>query len=148
MDQIRELFIGIRSMQLQTKRLMERATKDETLSIGLIFLMFRLAQVGSLKITEISEHFGCTAGAATGMTDKLEERGLVQRVRSSEDRRIVQVMLTDEGKARLEKIGREFHMQAAQAFANIPEERLRTMIETVREIKETLETHLGGEENK
>jgi DNA-binding MarR family transcriptional regulator len=33
----------------------------------------------------------------TGIVDRLEERGLVERERNSEDRRVVEVRLTEEG---------------------------------------------------
>lgn len=38
-------------------------------------------------------------GAMTRMIDRLERKGLVRRVRSPEDRRVVQLVLTDEGRA-------------------------------------------------
>jgi DNA-binding MarR family transcriptional regulator len=38
-------------------------------------------------------------GAMTRMIDRLERKGLVQRVRSPDDRRVVRIALTDEGKA-------------------------------------------------
>jgi len=38
-------------------------------------------------------------GAMTRMLDRLERKGLVRRVRCSEDRRIARLALTDEGKA-------------------------------------------------
>jgi DNA-binding MarR family transcriptional regulator len=38
-------------------------------------------------------------GAMTRMIDRLEKKGLVRRVRSPEDRRIVKLVLTEEGKA-------------------------------------------------
>src|SRR5271165_2226379 len=38
-------------------------------------------------------------GAMTRMIDRLERKGLVQRVRCPEDRRVVKLALTDEGKA-------------------------------------------------
>jgi len=37
------------------------------------------------------------AGAMTRMLDRLEEKGFVQRTRSSADRRVVEVALTDKG---------------------------------------------------
>jgi MarR family transcriptional regulator, multiple antibiotic resistance protein MarR len=38
-------------------------------------------------------------GAMTRMIDRLERKGLVRRIRSPEDRRVVKLALTDEGKA-------------------------------------------------
>jgi DNA-binding MarR family transcriptional regulator len=59
----------------------------------------------------------------------------------------VQVVLTEEGKKRLEKLGREFESLAAQAFEHVPEERLGIIVESVQEITKTLKTYLGGEEH-
>jgi len=38
------------------------------------------------------------AGSVTRLLDRLEAKGLVQRVRSAEDRRVVNLELTEEGK--------------------------------------------------
>lgn len=145
MSQIRELLSRIREVQYQTKRLFRLATKDEQLTQPLIFLLFRLAQVKTLKITEISDHFGCTAGSATGMTDKLEEKGLVKRERSTEDRRIVYVTLTEAGIERLEKIRGEAESIVKRTFSGVSPEKISQMIEVMQEITETMKTELGGE---
>ena len=48
----------------------------------------------------------CTldVGAMTRTLDRLEAKGLVKRVRSSEDRRVVNLELTDEGRATAKQI--------------------------------------------
>lgn len=46
----------------------------------------------------------CVGSAAmTGLVDKLEARGLVERVRDSGDRRKTRVRITDAGRAELER---------------------------------------------
>jgi DNA-binding MarR family transcriptional regulator len=49
---------------------------------------------------------GCQqdAGSMTRMLDRLEAKGLVRRVRSGEDRRVVNIELTDEGRAAAREI--------------------------------------------
>lgn len=46
---------------------------------------------------ELARETGIDAGAVTRMVDRLESRGLVERVRSEEDRRVVHLRLTPEG---------------------------------------------------
>ena len=48
---------------------------------------------------ELSRACGLDGGATTRMLDRLETKGLVRRVRSSEDRRVVKLELTDDGRA-------------------------------------------------
>jgi DNA-binding MarR family transcriptional regulator len=42
---------------------------------------------------------GCDTGSMTRMLDRLEQKGLISRERSQEDRRVVLLRLTDAGKA-------------------------------------------------
>ncbi len=46
---------------------------------------------------KLAEHISITPGAMTSRLDKLEARGLVRRVPDADDRRVLQIELTDEG---------------------------------------------------
>lgn len=47
--------------------------------------------------THIARWVGCDTGATTRMLDRLEDKGLLRRVRSTDDRRVQQLELTEEG---------------------------------------------------
>jgi DNA-binding MarR family transcriptional regulator len=48
--------------------------------------------------SQVAKWVGCDAGATTRMLDRLEDKGLLRRVRSTDDRRVQQLELTDEGR--------------------------------------------------
>jgi DNA-binding MarR family transcriptional regulator len=48
---------------------------------------------------DISRHMRHDSGATTRLVDQLEARGLVTRARSTEDRRVINLSLTPEGRA-------------------------------------------------
>lgn len=48
--------------------------------------------------TGLARCVGCDAGAVTRMVDRLEDKGLVRRIRNPDDRRIQNIELTDDGK--------------------------------------------------
>jgi DNA-binding MarR family transcriptional regulator len=48
---------------------------------------------------ELARHLGHDTGATTRMIDQLEQRGFVTRTRSTEDRRVVKLALTPQGRA-------------------------------------------------
>jgi DNA-binding MarR family transcriptional regulator len=48
--------------------------------------------------TSVARWVGCDSGATTRMLDRLEDKGLLRRVRSTNDRRVQQVELTEEGR--------------------------------------------------
>src|ERR1700686_892166 len=54
---------------------------------------------GADSASQICKGISYDAGAMTRMIDRLEQRGLLQRVRVADDRRTVKLQLTDEGKA-------------------------------------------------
>jgi len=58
-----------------------------------------LGHEGSLSMGVLAQRIGSPVPAATGVVDRLEKLGFVARDRTSEDRRVVQVALTDVGHA-------------------------------------------------
>ncbi len=134
---ISELLLSMRRMQHQMKHMFGVIAQEEGLTQGMVFLLLTLSH-GPLKISDIAEHFGTTAGAATGMTDKLEEIRLVTRMRSTEDRRIVYVSLTEEGEQRVKRIRERYLALAASVFADLDEDALVQMTATINHIADTM----------
>jgi len=62
-------------------------------------ILFMVASGKCLLAAELAREYGIDASAVTRLVDRLEKRGLLQRVRSSEDRRAVRLALTPEGLA-------------------------------------------------
>jgi len=52
----------------------------------------------SLTAAQIARSVGCDAGATTRMLDRLEDKGLLRRARSADDRRVQQLELTGPGR--------------------------------------------------
>lgn len=53
---------------------------------------------GPLPMRGLAEALDVSQASATGIVDRMEQRGLVARDRDTEDRRIVRVALTDQGR--------------------------------------------------
>jgi DNA-binding MarR family transcriptional regulator len=62
-------------------------------------ILFMVASGKCLLAAELAREYGIDASAVTRLVDRLEKRGLLTRVRSSEDRRVVRLALTPEGLA-------------------------------------------------
>ena len=62
-------------------------------------------QVGAATtVAELARECLLDAGAMTRLLDRLEAKGLCRRVRSLEDRRVVNIELTDEGRAAAQQV--------------------------------------------
>jgi DNA-binding MarR family transcriptional regulator len=66
--------------------------------------LMRLRKAGPSTVAELARWLQVDAGAMTRLLDRLEKKRLCKRVRSTEDRRVVQVELTPEGEAAIAEV--------------------------------------------
>lgn len=103
-----------------------------------VALIFKLEHKKSRKINDIAEVLGITIGAASNLIDKLEEKQWVERVRSEEDRRIMNVRLTEQGKEQLSRWRHQFSEHADEIFSQVPPEELDHFSERVARLSQYL----------
>jgi DNA-binding MarR family transcriptional regulator len=70
---------------------------EDRLSPFQINLLAVLAEEGVLTMTPIAKKMGHSTAAATGLIDRLQKLGYVQRLHASDDRRKVMVQITRKG---------------------------------------------------
>ncbi|WCN37901.1 MarR family winged helix-turn-helix transcriptional regulator [Aneurinibacillus uraniidurans] len=110
-SEIQNVEIILREMleiQQKSKRFINFLSEGEPLSQNQLILLLQLKFNGGMKATEIADFFNLTPGAITSMCDKLEKLNLVQRVRESEDRRVVKMVLTKNGDNNVREIFLKF----------------------------------------
>lgn len=66
--------------------------------------LMRMRTNDGSTVAELARWLNVDAGAMTRLLDRLEKKGLCRRVRSTEDRRVVQVELTPEGHAAIAEV--------------------------------------------
>ena len=71
---------------------------------------------GGMTMRELADDLACDASNATGLVDRLEERGLMERRPDEKDRRVKRVFLTPAGRRLREKIETRF-LRAPPAIA-------------------------------
>ena len=62
------------------------------------FLLRQVWDAEGISQSELSERLGTTQPATVATVDSLEARGLILRVRSTKDRRVVRLMITPKGR--------------------------------------------------
>jgi DNA-binding MarR family transcriptional regulator len=82
-----------------------------------------LRRNGPAPMRVLAASFRCDASNMTGIVDRLESRGLVRREPSPTDRRVKNVVLSDEGVAAVEKIRAGMHATHEALDALSEEER-------------------------
>ncbi|MBF6605279.1 MAG: MarR family transcriptional regulator [Chloroflexi bacterium] len=72
-------------------------------SMSHLHVMGLLARDGDAPMSRVADLLDVSLSNATGMVDRMAERGFVERVRVADDRRVVLVRLTDRGRAVLDE---------------------------------------------
>ena len=73
-----------------------RFSKDNGLSMSQIGALFHIRH-GSLGVSDIGDDLGVSSAAASQMLERLVQQGLVVRSEDPHDRRVKQIVLTEEG---------------------------------------------------
>ena len=116
-DAVDELRRSFKDVQAALRRLRGRETrKPGELSFAQFGLLFGLAERGEMSAGELATAAALSPATVTQMLDGLEAAGLVRRLRSERDKRVVMVSLTDDGRAVMESRRRWFESLWEQAL--------------------------------
>ncbi len=86
-------------------------------SYAQFFLLGYLASEQYLTMTDISRKMGHSTAAATGLVDRLEKLGYVERLHASDDRRKVMVQITPKGLQLVQQLRDNIAGSVADAMA-------------------------------
>src|SRR6058998_1703686 len=92
--------------------------RDTDLSLRFYDVLVHLEETpDGLRMNELAERILYSKSGFTRVVDRLEEAGLVQRVRPDNDRRSILVVLTDEGREKIERARRHHRQGIEQHFS-------------------------------
>ena len=80
---------------------------EEELTLPQYYALSLLSKKGFWKMSDLKEKLFITGAGATGIADHLVKKGLAKRSRSDQDRRIVNIEITDRGKNIIERVLRQ-----------------------------------------
>ena len=111
------------SETLQSLRRLSKAVQDYSQEVSKKFgitgpQLWALKTIyvnGSLSLGELSQKMYLHPSTISGITDRLEDKGYVMRGRAQEDRRVVKVYLTTEGKKLVKKTPNPFRRKVIVA---------------------------------
>ena len=119
-------------------------------SITEIHIIEKIGALEPIRMSEVARSIGVTLATLTVACDKLEAKDLVRRSRDKSDRRVVNVTLTDKGRAAYE-YHRAFHdrMIASVMDTLSPEQAaiLAQSLEKLQDFFQKEEAGMGGAAN-
>jgi DNA-binding MarR family transcriptional regulator len=94
----------LRPVLLRLARELRRETEQLGVTARQATLLWLVKRSPGLSLAELAAEEGISPPALSGHVDRLERAGLLERLRSSEDRRRVGLRLTDEGQRLLRRV--------------------------------------------
>ncbi len=91
------------------------------------FLLAYLSSEEYLTMSDIAKKMGHSTAAATGLVDRLEKLGYVERVHAAEDRRKIMVRITQKGTELVARMRREIASNLADVMSEMDEEESDTV---------------------
>lgn len=108
----RQIFDLLNELQTIFNKKFETYFSKWSLTSSQILILSLLDNHSELKISEIAAHIGLPDSNVSGIVDRLEKGGYVERIRSLEDRRVVKVKPTN----KVNEIKQHFNLNVEEYF--------------------------------
>lgn len=122
------IFSMIREISHKIDILLQDTATELGITTLQLKMLITLYSVGKeVSIGNLGKAIGVTGGNISNICKKLEKQGFVERIRSVDDERVVNVILTDNGKSAAEKVGVYFD----QIRSDIPKDNINVNLQTI-----------------
>jgi DNA-binding MarR family transcriptional regulator len=135
----------IRRVQKALRRMMRASdmqsralSKAAGLTSAQLVILRGVFELGEVTTTALSAYADLSPATVVTILEKLEERGIVTRYRSTADRRIVHTRLTAKGRKLLGSVPGPSGSRFAERFAALSETRRRRIVEAVEALADMM----------
>jgi DNA-binding MarR family transcriptional regulator len=97
-DHTKQIIFSIRRLIQASELYTKELNKKYQVSAAQLNCILTLYEYGPLPPSKIANHMMVKSSTVTGVVDRLEKKGLAERMRTSPDRRVITIQLTQAGK--------------------------------------------------
>jgi DNA-binding MarR family transcriptional regulator len=109
------------------------------ISLVHLHVLIVLDREGVQSMARLAEWLDVSRSSATGIVDRMEERGLVARQRDSSDRRVVRVVITDGGRGVLAALDEDRREMIGELLDELSDDELEGFLRGVRAMRRARE---------
>ena len=132
----------------ESMTMLKCASSERVLRLGIsmaqLHILYTLQRTGEMTMSHLADVLNVSLSNATGLIDRIEERGYVERTRVPEDRRIVKIRVTPEGSRMLEELDALSDELLRAVFSRIGASKLVGVAEAATALREALEVATAG----
>lgn len=124
----REMFAIACDLQKMMHDTMMPVCQQFGLTLQQMHVLVELTRTPGLTAGQLSDRAGILRTNFSSVCRKLEDRGLIERQRNAEDKRSLQLRVTDQGRELLADVDREVHRRYGAAFESESPETFETIV--------------------
>ena len=138
-DKTRSIIFSIRKLIQAGELYSKELSKVHSISAAQLNCLLALFENGPLPPSQIAKHMLVKSSTVTGVVDRLEQKGLVRRVRTSPDRRIVTIELTEVGNQLAENAPPPIQQKIVDGLKKISEEEIDEIVFALTKLTDMLD---------
>jgi len=125
------------------KRALEAHLSTYNITASQYIVLALLAERDGISLSRLGERLYFDSPTITGIVDRMERDGLVQRKRTSDDRRVINIVLTPKGKDLFRKIQVIAEDVNRKAMATFTVRQEKEFVEALDRIWKKMNGHVG-----
>jgi len=133
-DEISEIIDNLRRSIKAINEYSRNAEKETGLTGPQLWAIKLIAGSAPIRVSDLARQMYLHPATVVGILDRLESKGLVQRMRSTEDRRVVEICLTEQGRVVVGLAPEVAQGLLVKGLESLSREKLSHVSESMREI--------------
>ena len=138
-DLIREIVYQIRRLMQAGELYTKELSKTYQVSAPQLHCLVALYDYGPLPPSQIARHVMVKSSTVTGIIDRLEQKGLVTRLRNSPDRRVITIELTEAGRTLARNAPPPIQHKIVDGLKKLPEGEVEQVIKGLSKLTQMLD---------
>jgi DNA-binding MarR family transcriptional regulator len=136
---VRDIIYQIRRLMQAGELFTKELNKTYQVSAPQLHCLLALSENGPLPSSQIARHIMVKSSTVTGIIDRLEQKGLVARLRNSPDRRVITIQLTEAGKELAQNAPPPIQHKIVDGLKKLPEGEIKKIITSLSKLTQMLD---------
>jgi len=138
---VRDIIYQIRRLMQAGELFTKELNKTYQVSAPQLHCLLALNENGPLPPSRIARHIMVKSSTVTGIIDRLEQKGLVYRIRNSPDRRVITIQLTEAGKELAQNAPPPIQHKIVDGLKKLPEGEIKQIILSLSKLTHMLDVY-------
>jgi DNA-binding MarR family transcriptional regulator len=138
-----ERYLSVSFIVMRKAAALVKCELDEDMTNDQYYLLRYIKKKMKCTSTELASMFGVNKSAITAMTNRLVKKGLIQRTRDQNDRRVVYLTLTERGDEWITETEEKIHKLVESFITKFSEKEIEAFIQTYEKLARILQEMEG-----